>query len=724
MSPQALARPPGRTIELPSLGPREAPWLLTYATSLKGLEALEMQLGPLTERTRLITHHLTRRAHDWLWDRGIEARFLPELHAKVVLYPHQQQGVVGSFNLTQRALRENIESALPVPAKYRPGLFRDFEELWERAVPFPEERLQDSSLRYQPPEMVEDEAKYLVDRLEPAEWQQEIIEQIVDWVDGDEERDKGTVLNLPTGGGKTLVTSEAIARLLDRRPDLRVLWLAHRHELLLQAFDRVMAQVEESVSFFTERGPGTSDYQQAARKQLVFCTQQSIRKLLDFRPAPFDLVVADECHRYHRGARATYRLFEEEHRRAWDAALLGLSATPTWDRDDFKPYWRRRPVFGSGITRDFLVKKRFLARVDERSTTWETGQTFHYEESHRGGRQTELVARLAEFDTPKVNSEVYRAAVEFASLRRILVFAVGIEHAKGLAAEWPVGEAEALHSQLSYAEQRRVIDRFKQRPEDGEPPRALINVEMAIEGVDVPSIDGLFLVRPTWSEVYRNQMLGRGLRGPGAGGTETCTVVDFTYQWLDADGAVIDNEGDQRFQERNLSVARPADPLLERLAAWDAASESLGQTGPASCPDCLVPTTGDELDRFISHAIEGHNAKSLKELAIDFGYSDSYIRSLSRRGDRSISEGVQQQILEWIRLEPCQLCWAPRKGGTLRAFIEHLREAHGVSVDAIARYLRVAPSTLQKHARGDGQLKDPIRSNLVYLRDRSGGRTW
>lgn len=718
MSPQALTRPPERTIELPALAPREAPWLLTYATSLKGLESLEMQLGALPERTRLITHHLTRRAHDWLWDRGIEARFLPELHAKVVLYPHQQQGVVGSFNLTQRALRENIESAIPVPAKYRPGLFRDFEELWERAVPFPEERLQSSSLRYQPPELVEDEAKYLVDRLEPAEWQQEIIEQIVDWVDGDEGRAKGTVLKLPTGGGKTLVTSEAIARLLDRRPDLRVLWLAHRHELLLQAFDRVMAQVEESVSFFTERGPGTSDYQQAARKQLVFCTQQSVGKLLDFRPAPFDLVVADECHRYHRGARATYRLFEEEHRQAWGAALLGLSATPTWDRDDFKPYWRRRPVFGSGITRDFLVKKRFLARVDERSTTWETGQTFHYEESHRGGRQTELVARLAEFDTSKVNSEVYRAAVEFASLRRILVFAVGIEHARRLAAEWPVGEAEALHSQLSYAEQRRVIDRFKQRPEDGEPLRALINVEMAIEGVDVPSIDGLFLVRPTWSEVYRNQMLGRGLRGPGAGGTETCTVVDFTYQWLDAGGEIIENVGDLEFRQRNL-------PTPSRRRVDSGSLDAHRDAGPARhrCPDCWVPQDGGDLMRFMEHAIAKHGAGDGSSLALSLDYTPGYIWAQARPRVVRLSSPLRARIREWIALEPCDSCWAPLKGHTLAAFLSHLEDEHGVGADALARYCRVQEATLRRHARGMADLSWGIKDWLRHLRDRSQGHS-
>ena len=72
------------------------------------------------------------------------------------------------------------------------GLFAGTEELWQVAVPFPEERLQDSALRYQPPELVEDEARFLVDRLEPADWQEELIAQIVAWVlSGDGRKEAG-----------------------------------------------------------------------------------------------------------------------------------------------------------------------------------------------------------------------------------------------------------------------------------------------------------------------------------------------------------------------------------------------------------------------------------------------------------------------------------------------------------------------------------------------------
>jgi superfamily II DNA or RNA helicase len=53
-------------------------------------------------------------------------------------------------------------------------------------------------------------------------------------------------------------------------------------------------------------------------------------------------------------------------------------------------------------------------------------------------------------------------------------------------------------------------------------------VEVLTTGFDAPKIDTLVMCRPTLSAILYEQMVGRGLRGPMMGGTETCEIVDFT----------------------------------------------------------------------------------------------------------------------------------------------------------------------------------------------------
>lgn len=59
----------------------------------------------------------------------------------------------------------------------------------------------------------------------------------------------------------------------------------------------------------------------------------------------------------------------------------------------------------------------------------------------------------------------------------------------------------------------------------------LININILTEGSDIPDIQTVFLTRPTTSDVLLMQMVGRGMRGSGCGGTETVNIVDFCDKW-------------------------------------------------------------------------------------------------------------------------------------------------------------------------------------------------
>jgi ATP-dependent helicase IRC3 len=78
------------------------------------------------------------------------------------------------------------------------------------------------------------------------------------------------------------------------------------------------------------------------------------------------------------------------------------------------------------------------------------------------------------------------------------------------------------------ADQNEInLDRFKNSELE-----VLINVKMLTEGIDVPDVKTVFLTRDTNSNILFTQMIGRALRGEGAGGNKTTAdIVMFTDNW-------------------------------------------------------------------------------------------------------------------------------------------------------------------------------------------------
>jgi len=101
---------------------------------------------------------------------------------------------------------------------------------------------------------------------------------------------------------------------------------------------------------------------------------------------------------------------------------------------------------------------------------------------------------------------------------------------------------EIAASVFSYVELNKNIDYINSRTEDqndinlerfrnGE-LEVLINVKMLTEGVDIPDVKTVFLTRDTNSNILFTQMIGRALRGEGAGGNKTTAdIVMFTDSW-------------------------------------------------------------------------------------------------------------------------------------------------------------------------------------------------
>lgn len=306
---------------------------------------------------------------------------------------------------------------------------------------------------------------------------------------------------MATGLGKTW-----LAAFDSDRPEFpRVLFVAHREEILTQARD-VFRHVrpEARLGFFTSR-------EKISDADVVFATVQTLhRHLGSFAAGSFDYIVVDEFH--HASARSYRKVIDHFEPRF----LLGLTATPErLDGADLLALCGDNLVFRrdlvDGVERRELVPFRYWGvadTVDFAPIPWRNGRF----------DPASLDAAVATEERAEAAHREWAAR----SVERTLAFCCSIRHAEYMAGHFrSLGVAAvALHSQSETGLRARVVDQL----ERGD-LAVLFTVDLFNEGVDLPTLDTVLMLRPTESPVVFLQQLGRGLRI--AEGKEHLDVVDF-----------------------------------------------------------------------------------------------------------------------------------------------------------------------------------------------------
>lgn len=167
-----------------------------------------------------------------------------------------------------------------------------------------------------------------VDR-ELFDHQKHAVRRLQHWLDTGE---GGGVLCLPTGGGKTR-TAVAFA-LRNIGPRFRVLWLAHRTELVTQAIATFVESSKEAARIFLI-GRFDAQAKVAKRVDIVVASIPTLThtqngrfhnlELLKSQQEKFNLVIVDEC---HHGVASTWQRLISSFKKD-GSRVLGLSATPT-----------------------------------------------------------------------------------------------------------------------------------------------------------------------------------------------------------------------------------------------------------------------------------------------------------------------------------------------------------------------------------------------------------
>lgn len=372
------------------------------------------------------------------------------------------------------------------------------------------------------------------------------------------------LLVLPTGGGKTLTAVYWLLRnFIDKRK--KVLWIAHRHELLdqavetlkLSAYSSLLSNVDEFRYRVISGHPKhdrpvniepTDDIIIASKDSLNSGLNHLLKNWVQHSDSL--LLVVDEAH--HATAK-TYRKLIDAIKKDFESRgnpngfrMLGLTATPFRTHEGEQGLLKKvfpQDIIFSEHLKNLIVRGILAEPVFE---NLETELEFYRGLTDKDIQAIEAFDKLPQKVAEKIamSNVRNRLIVDHYVKNRerykpLLVFAVDVAHAialnavfqeKGINSDFVVGQVvdENTNAKISPKENGEKIKRFRR----GE-LEVLINVEMLTEGTDLPNVQTVFLTRPTTSTILMTQMVGRALRGQRAGGTEKAYVVSFIDNWED-----------------------------------------------------------------------------------------------------------------------------------------------------------------------------------------------
>ncbi|SDY22467.1 DEAD/DEAH box helicase [Thermoactinomyces sp. DSM 45892] len=319
---------------------------------------------------------------------------------------------------------------------------------------------------------------------------------------------KRGLINLPTGCGKT-ITALALAQKMMQEKQGRMLWLAHREELIEQPIRSLPLLWPEATHGIVKANRNEMD------KQCVFASVQTVYRRLDKLPT-FDLIVVDEAHhalgKTYLDTLEAVGAFEQN-----GPPVVGLTATV--ERGDKKGL---DSVFEQIIYQyPFLQAIRDGYLADLRTQFVKLDANFDEIRTVAGDlHKGDLEEVLLKADVAKKVADAY---IQYASDRKAIVFTVSVDQAKRTAAELLARgiPAEWLSGQVPSDERKAILHRLK----TGE-TKVLCNCAVLTEGFDEPTVDCIVMARPTKSRSLYIQMIGRGTRKAPL--KNDCLVLDVT----------------------------------------------------------------------------------------------------------------------------------------------------------------------------------------------------
>lgn len=409
-------------------------------------------------------------------------------------------GIVGSSNMTQGALSSNkewnVEFTSLKEGEMLGEIIKEFDDLWAQADDLCDilpqyEKLYNDNRKFTQLNKITEDLKGKNITLTPNYMQEEFLKNMRDLQIKGENR---AILVSATGTGKTYASAFAVH---DFKPK-RFLFLVHREQILKQSI-RAYKHVFEGHENFGLLSGNSKEYD----KPYLFSTIQTMSKPENYRRYPedhFDFIVIDEGHK--AGALSYLNIINYFKPKF----LLGMTASPE-RTDGFNIY----DLFDNNIAHeirlqealeeDLLCPFHYFGIAD---VTFEDGEIDDDFDDFNLLASGERVDYLLE------KSEFYGYSGDRI---KALVFCSRKDEAKMLSDEFTKRGHPSVVLTGDDSQEKR-LDAIDRLTNDKNPDKLeyIFTVDIFNEGVDIPEINHMLLVRPTESPIIFIQQLGRGLR--------------------------------------------------------------------------------------------------------------------------------------------------------------------------------------------------------------------
>lgn len=458
--------------------------------------------------------------------------------------------IVGSSNMTLSALTTNKEWNTKVVStnqgEYVKSIIKEYKELWnsQEALNYDDyidvyakEYARNQIIQHQKEITKKEEIPSLdMYRLQPNSMQVGFIQNLRKIYESGENR---ALLISATGTGKTYASAFAMRELGFKR----VLFLVHRNQIARQAMKSFQKVFGGKISMGLLSGQH-QDYD----SDYLFATVQTLSKedtLRKYDPTAFDAIIIDEAH--HSAANSYTKIMDYFTPLLW----LGMTATPDKRDDHLK---------GKNIYEIFKHQIAYEIRLQD-AMEEDLLCPFHYFGitdlkmiSDEGKSKEEKVENFRYLTSDDRVQNVMEKADYFGySGDRVkgLIFCSRIDEARKLSEKFNAKGWRTLVLSGSDSENARAAAIERLAGDEGEDALDyIISVDIFSEGVDVPEINQVIMLRPTESPIVFIQQLGRGLRK--ADNKDYVVILDFIGNYHNNFMIPIALSGDRSYNKDNL----------------------------------------------------------------------------------------------------------------------------------------------------------------------------
>ncbi len=450
--------------------------------------------------------------------------------------------IIGSANMTLSAITKNKEWNTKIVSteqgELTQAVLQEFDELWndEHTLAFEDfidsyrqEYLNEKIIRKQRRQAISGSVVKLEDyQLKPNKMQVAFVQSVMKM--REKQIDRALLLS-STGTGKSL----ASAFMLREMKAKKALFIVHREQIAkqtLKSFKRV---------FGTSKIYGLlSGNSREFGAEFLFATMQMMSKdeiLSYYTPEEFDVIILDECH--HAGAESYQKIMRYFKPKYW----LGMTASPNTNQYDIYSIFNHHIAYEirlqQALEEDLLCPFHYFGITDLEIN----GEVF---DDNAGVKNFSNLISDARVDYVIEKANYYGFSGDRV---KGLIFCSRKDEAKELSKKFNERglRTEVLTGEDNQERRENVIARLTDDEKIDNQLDYIFTVDIFNEGVDIPEINQVIMLRPTQSPVVFVQQLGRGLRK--CEGKEYVVVLDFIGNYMNNFMIPIALSGDRSYNK-------------------------------------------------------------------------------------------------------------------------------------------------------------------------------